>query len=114
MQRNPAMDAEGKSERVSGFDVKYGGRGFALIFLAKYASILFMSLLFCIIFLGSDLYSFLFYFRLTFISFLFVWVCATLPRFRYDGFEEIFASFIKLSFVFCPYHSTSFQPCMAC
>jgi len=49
-----------------------GCGGFALIFLAEYASILYMSLLFCIIFLGRDLYSFLFYFKLTFISFLFV------------------------------------------
>jgi len=38
-----------------------------------------------IIFLGSDLYSFLFYFRLTFVSFLFVWVRGTMPRFRYDN-----------------------------
>ena len=68
----------------SNVNVVYGGGDFALIFLAEYASILFMSLLFCIIFLGSDLYSFLFYFRLTFVSFLFVWVRGTMPRFRYD------------------------------
>jgi NADH-ubiquinone oxidoreductase chain 1 len=42
--------AEGESELVSGFNVEYGSGGFALIFLAEYASILFMSLLFCIIF----------------------------------------------------------------
>ena len=42
-----------------------------------------MSLLFCIIFLGSDL-CFLFYLKLAFVCFLFVWVCCTLPRFRYD------------------------------
>jgi len=67
-------------------------------------SILFISLLFRIIFLGSDLYSFLFYFKLTFVSFLFVWVRGTMPRFRYDnifGLEKIFTSFIKLSFIFC-------------
>ena len=52
--------------------------------LAEYARILFIRLLFCIIFLGSDLYSLFFYFKLTFISFLFVWVRGTLPRFRYD------------------------------
>jgi len=61
------------SELVSGFNVEYGGGGLALIFfLAVYASIHFISLLFCIIFLGSDLSSFLFYFKLTFVSFLFV------------------------------------------
>jgi NADH-ubiquinone oxidoreductase chain 1 len=45
---------------------------FFFLFLAVYASIHFISLLFCIIFLGSDLSSFLFYFKLTFVSFLFV------------------------------------------
>jgi len=39
----------GESERVLGFNVEYGGERFALIFLAEYASILFMRLLFCII-----------------------------------------------------------------
>ena len=45
-----------------------------------------MRLLFCIItiFLGRDLYSFFFYVKLTFISFLFVWVRGTVPRFRYN------------------------------
>ena len=35
-------------------------------------------------FLGSDLYSFFFYVRMIFVSFSFVWVRGTLPRFRYD------------------------------
>ena len=52
--------------------------------MAEYASILFIRLLFCVIFLGSDLYSFMFYVKLTFVSFLFIWVRGTLPRFRYD------------------------------
>nr|AQP29109.1 NADH dehydrogenase subunit 1 [Labiotermes sp. BRA008] len=96
--RTPFDFAEGESELVSGFNVEYGGGGFALIFLAEYASILFMSLLFCIIFLGSDLYSFLFYFKLTFISFLFVWVRGTLPRFRYDKLMYLaWKSFLPLS-----------------
>nr|AQP26620.1 NADH dehydrogenase subunit 1 [Cornitermes cumulans] len=96
--RTPFDFAEGESELVSGFNVEYGGGGFALIFLAEYASILFMSLLFCIIFLGSDLYSFLFYFKLTFISFLFVWVRGTMPRFRYDKLMYLaWKSFLPLS-----------------
>jgi NADH-ubiquinone oxidoreductase chain 1 len=49
-----------------------------------HARILFMRLLFCIIFLGRDLYSFLFCIRVVFISFLFIWVRGTSPRFRYD------------------------------
>nr|YP_009350961.1 NADH dehydrogenase subunit 1 [Microcerotermes havilandi]AQP28182.1 NADH dehydrogenase subunit 1 [Microcerotermes havilandi] len=96
--RTPFDFAEGESELVSGFNVEYGGGGFALIFLAEYASILFMSLLFCIIFLGSDLYSFFFYFKLTLISFLFVWVRGTLPRFRYDKLMYLaWKSFLPLS-----------------
>nr|UGB89525.1 NADH dehydrogenase subunit 1 [Pericapritermes gutianensis] len=96
--RTPFDFAEGESELVSGFNVEYGGGGFALIFLAEYASILFMSLLFCIIFLGSDIYSFFFYLKLTFISFLFIWVRGTLPRFRYDKLMYLaWSSFLPLS-----------------
>nr|AQP28929.1 NADH dehydrogenase subunit 1 [Dicuspiditermes sp. 2 TB-2017] len=96
--RTPFDFAEGESELVSGFNVEYAGGGFALIFLAEYASILFMSLLFCVIFLGSDLYSFFFYFKLTFISFLFIWVRGTLPRFRYDKLMYLaWSSFLPLS-----------------
>nr|AIY62022.1 NADH dehydrogenase subunit 1 [Constrictotermes cavifrons] len=96
--RTPFDFAEGESELVSGFNVEYGGGGFALIFLAEYASILFMSLLFCIIFLGSDLYSFFFYISLAFISFLFIWVRGTMPRFRYDKLMYLaWKSFLPLS-----------------
>nr|QZK22285.1 NADH dehydrogenase subunit 1 [Drepanotermes tamminensis] len=96
--RTPFDFAEGESELVSGFNVEYGAGGFALIFLAEYASILFMSLLFCIIFLGSDLYSFFFYVKLTFVSFLFIWVRGTMPRFRYDKLMYLaWSSFLPLS-----------------
>jgi formate hydrogenlyase subunit 4 len=44
--------AEGESELVSGFNIESGAGGFTLIFLAEYASILFMRLLFCVIFWG--------------------------------------------------------------
>ena len=82
--RTPFDFAEGESELVSGFNVEYGGGGFALIFLAEYARILFMRLLFCVVFLGRDLYSFFFYVKLVCVSFLFIWVRGTVPRFRYD------------------------------
>nr|WNL54419.1 NADH dehydrogenase subunit 1 [Amitermes sp.] len=96
--RTPFDFAEGESELVSGFNVEYGAGGFALIFLAEYASILFMSLLFCIIFLGSDLYSFFFYVKLSFVSFLFIWVRGTLPRFRYDKLMYLaWSSFLPIS-----------------
>ena len=82
--RTPFDFAEGESELVSGFNVEYSRGGFALIFLAEYASILFIRLIFSVIFLGSDIYSFLFFIKLAFISFIFIWVRGTLPRFRYD------------------------------
>nr|WHM51861.1 NADH dehydrogenase subunit 1 [Heterotermes tenuis] len=96
--RTPFDFAEGESELVSGFNIEYGGGGFALIFLAEYASILFMSLLFCVIFLGCDLYSLLFYVKLSLVSFLFIWVRGTLPRFRYDKLMYLaWSSFLPLS-----------------
>nr|AMH85707.1 NADH dehydrogenase subunit 1 [Ocyptamus sativus] len=82
--RTPFDFAEGESELVSGFNVEYSSGSFALIFLSEYASILFMSMLFVLIFLGGDVFNFMFYFKLMFISFVFIWVRGTLPRFRYD------------------------------
>nr|YP_010704705.1 NADH dehydrogenase subunit 1 [Polypedilum masudai]UXG19092.1 NADH dehydrogenase subunit 1 [Polypedilum masudai] len=82
--RTPFDFAEGESELVSGFNVEYGAGGFALIFLAEYASILFMSALFSLLFLGSNLLSFIFFLKLVFISFMFIWVRGAYPRYRYD------------------------------
>lgn len=82
--RTPFDFAEGESELVSGFNVEYSSGGFALIFLGEYARILFMRMLFTVIFLGGDLLSFSFYLKLTFMSFIFLWVRGTLPRYRYD------------------------------
>nr|WDE73813.1 NADH dehydrogenase subunit 1 [Stenopelmatus sp.] len=96
--RTPFDFAEGESELVSGFNVEYSSGGFALIFLAEYASILFMSMLFCVIFLGCDVYSFMFFVKLTFVSFMFIWVRGTLPRFRYDKLMYLaWKSFLPLS-----------------
>nr|WAX39232.1 NADH dehydrogenase subunit 1 [Anaplecta sp. 8 ZQW-2020] len=82
--RTPFDFAEGESELVSGFNVEYSSGGFSLIFLAEYASILFMSLLFCLFFLGGDLDNLFFFLKVVFLSFLFIWVRGTLPRYRYD------------------------------
>nr|AVN67948.1 NADH dehydrogenase subunit 1 [Parcoblatta uhleriana] len=96
--RTPFDFAEGESELVSGFNVEYSSGGFALIFLAEYASILFMSMLFCILFLGADVNSFIFYIKLTIISFMFIWVRGTLPRFRYDKLMYLaWKSFLPMS-----------------
>nr|YP_010952579.1 NADH dehydrogenase subunit 1 [Theretra silhetensis]WMQ52912.1 NADH dehydrogenase subunit 1 [Theretra silhetensis] len=82
--RTPFDFAEGESELVSGFNIEYSSGGFALIFLAEYSSILFMSILFVIIYMGGYELNLFFYLKLSFISFLFIWVRGTLPRYRYD------------------------------
>nr|YP_010326907.1 NADH dehydrogenase subunit 1 [Eligma narcissus]UNP54155.1 NADH dehydrogenase subunit 1 [Eligma narcissus] len=82
--RTPFDFAEGESELVSGFNIEYSSGGFALIFLAEYSSILFMSFLFVLIYMGGYNLTLLFYFKMTFIAFLFIWVRGTLPRYRYD------------------------------
>nr|YP_009242846.1 NADH dehydrogenase subunit 1 [Lerema accius]AMQ67242.1 NADH dehydrogenase subunit 1 [Lerema accius] len=82
--RTPFDFAEGESELVSGFNTEYSSGGFALIFLAEYASILFMSLMFSLLYLGGFDLNLMFYFKMVFVSFLFIWVRGTLPRYRYD------------------------------
>nr|UHA55345.1 NADH dehydrogenase subunit 1 [Dimorphopteryx sp. 1 GYN-2021] len=96
--RTPFDFAEGESELVSGFNVEYSSGGFALIFLAEYASILLMSMLFSLLFLGGDLYSFFFYIKLVFLSFLFILIRGTLPRLRYDKLMNMaWKSFLPVS-----------------
>nr|ASM41853.1 NADH dehydrogenase subunit 1 [Scaphoideus maai] len=82
--RTPFDFSEGESELVSGFNIEYGGGGFALLFISEYSSIIFLCLLTCLIFLYSNLSSYIFYIELIFICFLFIWVRGTLPRYRYD------------------------------
>nr|QHD19802.1 NADH dehydrogenase subunit 1 [Afissula sp. XL-2019] len=82
--RTPFDFAEGESELVSGFNVEYSSGGFAFIFLAEYASILFMSMISVILFLGANFFSFFFFLKLVLLAFFWVWVRGTLPRYRYD------------------------------
>lgn len=82
--RTPFDFAEGESELVSGFNVEYRSGGFALIFIAEYSRILFISILCVIIFIGGDIIRSLFFFKLGFIAFFWLWVRGTLPRYRYD------------------------------
>nr|YP_010620318.1 NADH dehydrogenase subunit 1 [Pedesta hyrie]WAX37294.1 NADH dehydrogenase subunit 1 [Pedesta hyrie] len=82
--RTPFDFAEGESELVSGFNIEYSSGGFALLFMSEYASILFMSMLFSLLYLGGYALNLGFYLKLLFISFLFIWVRGTLPRYRYD------------------------------
>lgn len=82
--RTPFDFSEGERELVSGFNIEYGGGGFALLFISEYSSIIFICLITCVIFLGSNFDSLFFYLRIVYICFLFIWVRSTLPRFRYD------------------------------
>merc|ERR1712243_209611 len=51
--RAPFDFVEGESELVSGYNVEFGGFGFALIALAEYGNIIFIRLLTCLVFFGG-------------------------------------------------------------
>nr|AXS66653.1 NADH dehydrogenase subunit 1 [Coleoptera sp. 32 KM-2017] len=102
--RTPFDFAEGESELVSGFNVEYSSGGFAMIFLAEYSSILLMSMLSSMLFLGGDLSSFLFFMEIVFMSFFWIWVRGTLPRYRYDKLMYLaWKSFLPVSLNFLIY-----------
>nr|WEG22889.1 NADH dehydrogenase subunit 1 [Diprion sp.] len=82
--RTPFDFSEGESELVSGFNIEYSGVGFSLIFLSEYSSILFMSMLFVLMFLGGNLMNMIFYLMMIFMVFMFILIRGTLPRLRYD------------------------------
>nr|ATN23529.1 NADH dehydrogenase subunit 1 [Neolema sp. EMHAU-15071012] len=82
--RTPFDFAEGETELVSGFNVEYSSGGFAMIFLAEYSNIMFMSVLSSLLFLGVDFISLSFLMKILFLIFFWIWVRGTLPRFRYD------------------------------
>nr|YP_010491838.1 NADH dehydrogenase subunit 1 [Dinothenarus chrysocomus]UWM92624.1 NADH dehydrogenase subunit 1 [Dinothenarus chrysocomus] len=104
--RTPFDFAEGESELVSGFNVEYSSGGFALIFLAEYSSILFMSMMCVILFLGADINSWFFFMKLSFMSFLWIWVRGTLPRFRYDKLMYLaWKSFLPVSLNYLFFYS---------
>lgn len=82
--RTPFDFAEGESELVSGFNIEYGRGGFVLLFLSEYARIIFISYLLILLFFGVRRGLFLINILGIFISFVFIWVRGTLPRYRYD------------------------------
>nr|AIY61242.1 NADH dehydrogenase subunit 1 [Sepioteuthis lessoniana] len=86
--RAPFDFAEGESELVSGFNTEYGGVGFALLFMAEYGNILFMSVLVIGLFFGGVIYLGLWGMGLcvlvSLVAWLFIWVRASYPRYRYD------------------------------
>jgi NADH-quinone oxidoreductase subunit H len=91
--RSPFDLPEGESEIVAGFFVEYSAMAFALFFLGEYANMILMSGMTTILFLGGWLGPFgilpqlgpiWFILKICFCLFVFLWVRATFPRYRYD------------------------------
>ena len=82
--RTPFDFAEGESELVSGFNIEYGAVGFALIFIAEYAIIFFISIFFTFMFLFSQTIRIFHRMTIVLLVFFWVWARTTLPRYRYD------------------------------
>merc|ERR1712228_1067580 len=59
--RTPFDFAEGESELASGFNIEYGSVMFALIFMAEYASIIFIRIIFSIFFISYRTNRFILY-----------------------------------------------------
>nr|UOF70282.1 NADH dehydrogenase subunit 1 [Tropostreptus hamatus] len=95
LNRTPFDFAEGESELVSGFNVEYSGGGFALLFMAEYGNILFISLLTGILFFSGGLIGLGMGLLM---SFVIIWVRGVLPRFRYDKLMFLaWKSFLPIS-----------------
>ncbi|HEY9550385.1 MAG TPA: NADH-quinone oxidoreductase subunit NuoH [Kiloniellaceae bacterium] len=94
--RSPFDLPEGESELVAGFFVEYSAMTFALFFLGEYANMILMSAMTSILFLGGWLPPFDFapftwipgpfwlFAKIALVLFVFLWVRATFPRYRYD------------------------------
>lgn len=87
--RPPFDLPEAEAELVSGYNVEYSSVGFVLFFVAEYSNILLMSFLNSIFFFGGWFFFgfesvFFLLLKVIFFLFLFIWVRAALPRFRYD------------------------------
>lgn len=84
---------EAEAELVAGYNLEYSSITFAMFFLAEYSSMMVMAFLLLFFFFGgwiSFFSTFLFYFGgLLFFLIFYVWIRATLPRYRYDQLMDI-------------------------
>nr|AIG23110.1 NADH dehydrogenase subunit 1 [Hypsiprymnodon moschatus] len=107
--RAPFDLTEGESELVSGFNVEYAAGPFAMFFLAEYANIMAMNAMTAILFMGSSLnhnYTHLntlsFMAKTTFLTFMFLWIRASYPRFRYDQLMYLlWKNFLPMTLALC-------------
>nr|YP_006280957.1 NADH dehydrogenase subunit 1 [Helicosporidium sp. ex Simulium jonesi]ACT36183.1 NADH dehydrogenase subunit 1 [Helicosporidium sp. ex Simulium jonesi] len=114
--RAPFDLPEAEAELVAGYNVEYSAMGFALFFLGEYANMIVMSSLCAIFFLGGWLPPmnlaifywipgvFWFSLKCIFILFLFIWVRAAYPRYRYDQLMRLgWKALLPLSLAFVVY-----------
>ncbi|SUZ55790.1 uncharacterized protein METZ01_LOCUS8644 [marine metagenome] len=107
--RHPFDVAEGESEIVAGFNVEYSGAAFAIFFLAEYANMVLISTLTSIMFLGgwesifagssflngtafevlSKPSIFWLAVKVSLFLFIFFWLRASFPRYRYDQIMKL-------------------------
>ncbi|MDA0304750.1 MAG: NADH-quinone oxidoreductase subunit NuoH [Proteobacteria bacterium] len=94
--RHPFDMPEAEAELVAGYNVEYSSMAFALFFLGEYANMILMAAMTTVLFLGGwlppmDIAPFnwvpgpvWFAFKIAAVLFVFLWVRATFPRYRYD------------------------------
>ena len=87
--RTPFDLPEAETELVGGFHTEYSGFRFSFFFLAEYISMIVISLLAATVFLGGTdgpIFNGVWWLvvKATIFLFFYVWLRATLPRFRYD------------------------------
>ena len=94
--RHPFDLPEAEAELVAGYNVEYSAMTFALFFLGEYANMILMSAMTAVLFLGGWLPPFdiapfnwvpgpiWLALKIAFCLFIFIWIRATFPRYRYD------------------------------
>jgi NADH-quinone oxidoreductase subunit H len=110
--RHPFDLPEAEAELVAGYNVEYSSMPFSMFFLGEYANMILISSFASILFLGgwlppidNDFFNFFpapfwLIIKILFLLFCFIWVRATLPRYRYDQLMRLgWKVFLPLSLI---------------